>query len=196
MPSADEYAQQLKALFPPGLLWFFEPGSVLDKTCKSLAQEFARVDARIEALKAEFLPSTANEMISDWERVLGIPDACQGDVSTVLSERQAAAVQKFTSRGDLTSQFYVSLLAKLGITATVQTFKPARAGQAAAGDPINGEAWAYAILLHLNTAPAPGGTYIGDPVGSYLGPHGQEVLECIIRHAAGGHTPVLFAYEG
>lgn len=196
MPNANAYAQQLKLLFPPGLLWVFDNGTTLDRVCLAMAQELARIDVRLDDLIREWLPSTAVEMISDWERNLGLPDDCQGNVSTVLAERQAAALQKFTSRGDLTPGFFVALAAKLGVTATVEEFKPARAGSARAGDRCYGEPWAYALMLHLQTAPAPGGAYAGDVVGSYLGPHGQEVLECIIRHAAGAHTPVLFAYEG
>lgn len=73
---ADAYLDQLLALLPPGAALVREPGSPLVRVLGVTAAELARVDARAEQLLLEADPQETAEMLSDWERALGLPDIC------------------------------------------------------------------------------------------------------------------------
>jgi uncharacterized protein YmfQ (DUF2313 family) len=73
---ASAYLLQLIGLLPPGDALAREPGSVLERLLSVPAAELARVDGRVEALLLESDPARTTEMLTDWERALGLPDIC------------------------------------------------------------------------------------------------------------------------
>jgi uncharacterized protein YmfQ (DUF2313 family) len=73
---ASAYLSQLIGLLPPGDALAREPGSVLERLLSVPAAELARVDGRVEALLLESDPARTAEMLTDWERALGLPDVC------------------------------------------------------------------------------------------------------------------------
>jgi uncharacterized protein YmfQ (DUF2313 family) len=203
--SAEAYARQLKQLLPRGRLWSLDPDSVLSKLCLGIAEELARVEGRGAALVDEVDPRTTLELLDDWERVLGLPDDCYDEPPTSVTERRLAAVQKLTSRGGATPQFFIDLAALLGFTVTITEYTSdvARAGTLRSGDRIYSPAWAYAFKVNVDLAsPAlegwsaesiffrSGTGRSGDRLRSWNGP----VLECIIRRSRPAHTVVLFSY--
>jgi uncharacterized protein YmfQ (DUF2313 family) len=55
--SADDYARQLAALLPPGPAWSTDdPAATLSLQLNAWAQEFARIQARADALVEEADP--------------------------------------------------------------------------------------------------------------------------------------------
>jgi uncharacterized protein YmfQ (DUF2313 family) len=70
------YLSQLLGLLPPGDALPREPGSRLERLLSVPAAELARVDGRVEALLLESDPARTTEMLTDWERALGLPDEC------------------------------------------------------------------------------------------------------------------------
>jgi uncharacterized protein YmfQ (DUF2313 family) len=73
---SSAYLSQLIGLLPPGDALPREPGSRLERLLAVPAGELARVDGRVEALLTESDPSRTAEMLTDWERALGLPDEC------------------------------------------------------------------------------------------------------------------------
>ncbi|MCA3365641.1 MAG: DUF2313 domain-containing protein [Roseomonas sp.] len=73
---ASAYLSQLLALLPPGDALPREPGSRLERLLTVPAAELARVDGRVEALLVESDAARTTEMLTDWERALGLPDEC------------------------------------------------------------------------------------------------------------------------
>ena len=77
---SSAYLSQLIGLLPPGDALAREPGSFLERLLSVPAAELARVDGRVEALITESDPARTTEMLVDWERALGLPDACYPNV--------------------------------------------------------------------------------------------------------------------
>lgn len=73
---SSAYLSQLIGLLPPGDALAREPGSVLERLLSVPAAELARVDGRVDALLLESDPARTAEMLTDWERALGLPDVC------------------------------------------------------------------------------------------------------------------------
>jgi hypothetical protein len=69
--AADAYARMMTALLPPGRLWRLV-GSVLSDLLLACADELARLDARVDDLLDEADPSTATELIPEYESELDL----------------------------------------------------------------------------------------------------------------------------
>lgn len=181
--SADAYARQLKQLLPRGILWAFEPGSVLSRVLLAIADEMARIDGRSDDLLDEWDPRSAFETLSDWERVYGIPDGCVG-VGTNNADRQAAVTARVVARGGSTPGYFVSLAAALGFVATIQEF-------------VGPFTWRMNVDLtrsvggSITVTVARAGTA---SAGDYLQNQSVSVLECVINRAKRPTHTVLFAY--
>ena len=76
MATAEQYRQALQSLLPPGPAFTREPNALLTKLLDALAQELYRADLRAAQLIDEAFPDTTTELLPDWERVAGLPDAC------------------------------------------------------------------------------------------------------------------------
>jgi len=192
--TASQYRDQLKALLPPGQAFPRERGTTLDTLLDAMAQELARIDARADRLTTEAVPSTTAELLSDWERVAGLPDNCSGLLSETQQGRRNDLVSKLVSRGGQSVAYFVELAAALGFEVTIDEFRPFRAGLSHAGDPITNGDWIYTWRVR-----APGETVMpfragqsaaGEPLATW----GNEKLECRILKYKPAHTHVIFAY--
>lgn len=191
MTTATAYREQLQALLPPGAAWPREPGAVLTQVLDALAEELARVDGRGDDLVAESDVRGATELLAEWERVLGLPDACTGAADTAV-ERRAAAHEKLTRLGGATPAYFIAVAARLGFTVTITEFRR----HTVADDvvtPLRGVAWCYAWQVN---APAETVTVhtVQSTVADPLRDWGNAVLECVIGRLKPAHTHVLFAY--
>src|SRR5690242_18914881 len=74
--SANDYKKQLKKLTPQGKCWPTEDTSTFVKLLDAISQEFSRVDARASELLDESFPDTTSELLTNWERIAGLPDEC------------------------------------------------------------------------------------------------------------------------
>lgn len=192
--TADQYREQLKALLPPGRAFPRERGSTLDNLLDAMAQELARLDARADRLTTEAVPSTTAELLTDWERVAGLPDSCSGLLSDTLQGRRADLVSKLISRGGQSPAYFIELAAALGYEVTIEEFRPFRAGWSRAGDALTNGDWVYTwrvrapevTVTHFRA----GQSAAGEPLVRW----GNEALECRIRQNAPAHTNIIFAY--
>lgn len=193
MRTADSYTAQLQQLLPRGPIWTREPDSGLTAFLAGLAAEFARVDARAEQLLIELDPARTYELLTDWERVLGLPDGCT-PVTGTISERRAAVVQKLTSLGGQTPAFYVALAAHLGFEVVIHEFDP-DVEDYAPGLGLTGDeyrlVWRVQVLTQTDFT-----VFRADESGAddHLTEGGALDLECVIRRAKPAHTLVVFTY--
>lgn len=111
--SADNYREQLQALLPRGSAWPRDAGAVLTQVLDGMAQEFARVDVRVDNLLDEVDPRTTFELLTDYERVHGLPDPCVTDALTI-DQRRNALVSKFSGLGGQSTAYFLSMLERLG----------------------------------------------------------------------------------
>ncbi len=197
---AQAYAGQLARLLPKGAAWTFPADGAFAGLLLALAEEFARIDARGVDLIEEADPRTAQELLDDWERVAGLPDACTGAPDST-SERQAALHQKLTSTGGQSRAYFIELAAKLGYTIEIDEHAPCAVGMPC-DVPVYGEDWIFAWTVRVLP---PDGWYdssmqiaaakIGDPVGIRIRGWGSLDLECVIARERPAHTIALFSYE-
>lgn len=194
MPTAADYLEQLKTLLPPGQAFPREAGTTMHDLLDGMSIELARVDARGESLPVEAIPSTTSEMLSDWERIAGLPDKCSGVLEETLQGRRNALLAKLSGTGGQSLDYFMQLAAVLGYTVTIEEFRPFRAGRSRAGDPLTNGDWVFTWLIR-----APETTVISfraglSAAGERLRTWGNDTLECKINQLKPAHTIALFAY--
>lgn len=91
-PVASAYARMLGALLPPGKLWRLVTGSTLYQLLLGCADELSRVEARTTDLLNEADPTTAFELLPEYESELGLEQAA------TLDERRARIVSRLVAR--------------------------------------------------------------------------------------------------
>lgn len=115
--TGDQYGEQLDALLPQGLAWPRENDARMRALIRGLAEEFARVDALGNDLLREVLPSTTIEMLSDWERVAGLPDNCVIGTITVGPGTHPITAPEITSFSRASPGTYFDSVGALRIAA-------------------------------------------------------------------------------
>ena len=187
----DAYLSQLQALLPPGAAWTREPDAVLTRLLAALACELARVDGRADVLLAECDPRLAIELITDWERVAGLPDTCTGPLAT-LDERRAAVHARITSAGGQSRAYFIGLAAAVGYAVTITEFRPWTCEDPCDG-PIYDDTWAHTwrvdapeTSIRVATCESP----VDEPLRSW----GNTLLECVVSRFAPAHTVLHFGY--
>jgi uncharacterized protein YmfQ (DUF2313 family) len=89
---ASAYARMMASLLPPGKLWRLVTDSVLSNVLLACGDELARLDARVLNLLDESDPTTANELIPEYERELDL------DADGTFDERKARVVARYVAR--------------------------------------------------------------------------------------------------
>lgn len=191
----DEHLAQLIALLPPGAALPREPGNRLERLFWPMAEEFARLDARADDLIVESDPRAADQMLADYERVLG-EDPCIGPAARLpLEVRRALAHQRWTARGGATPAYFYGIAAALGVAITITESAPFECGVSVCDDELIPEDGRLEWLVTI-TAPTVltefevGVADVSTPLGDFA----RSPLECLIRRAAPAHTSVYFSY--
>jgi uncharacterized protein YmfQ (DUF2313 family) len=194
MPTAAEYREQLKQLLPPGQAFPRDPGTTLHDLLDGMSLELARVDARASILPLEANPSSTSELLSDWERAVGLPDKCAGELEETLQGRRNALIAKLSATGGQSAQYFIDISAALGYTVTIEEFRPFRAGRSAAGDALTNGDWVFAWRVRVPSVtaiPFKAGLSVA---GESLRTWGNSALECKINQLKPAHTIALFGY--
>jgi uncharacterized protein YmfQ (DUF2313 family) len=189
--TTDDYLQQLQALLPQGPAWSREADAVMTKLLTAFAEEFSRVDYRIDALVNEADPRTTNELLADWERVAGLPDLCTGIPETIALRRELL-VARLANVGGQSKEFYIALAAKIGYAITITEFKRWRV-TSRVNELLNDANWAYAWRVNAAQDTVRKFTVAGR-VNEPLATWGNTALECAITRLKPAHTLVQFAY--
>jgi uncharacterized protein YmfQ (DUF2313 family) len=189
--SAADYLIQLQALLPYGPAWPREPGANLTRMLNAWADELARVDGRAAGLVAEADPRTTSELLADWERVAGLPDACVA-IEQTTDQRMAALIARLTSTGGQSVAYFIGAAASIGYTVTITEFDPFSVADDVENH-IYGDDWGYA--WQVNAAQDTVGAFSAtDTVADPLAWWGNDMLECLIGRLKPAHTIALFAY--
>lgn len=188
-PVYTKYGSHLANLLPPGKLWNLEGETGLHELLVGMGDEFQRVEDRGVDLIEESDPRTADETLSDWERVLSLPDDLVTEIPGAPAARRVAITQKWVARGGANLEFYELLCASCGypllslhryqgdvlrIGFRVQALTPTNASR------VFGDVYAYAVLLTLGTS-TPGALT-------------QTQFEAVIRNRTQSHIQVVFEY--
>lgn len=171
----DAYRDALVALLPPGRALTRALGRGIPKLLEACAVEPARVHERTLDLLDEADPSTATELLTEWEDLLGLPDECSSP--TTLEGRRAASVGRLVGTGGHSQTDYEALAATLGYSITVTHRAPFRAGRSAAGDALSNDPWAH----HVDIQAVPSGPL-------------DAVLACALRRQLRKHGTAFVTF--
>lgn len=184
------HAELLKLLLPP---------SSIDPNGQAISAEIGAegnaLDAALSSaigLLREADPRMAVLLLSDWERVTGLPDACLAGAAQSTAERRAAVVTRITALGGQSKAYFIALAERLGYTVTISEFRPYRVNSQV-NAPICGELWTlvWQVNAAINTVRRFTVTgAVNDPLASW----GNAALECAITRLKPAHTKVIFAY--
>lgn len=195
---SNSYLSHPRDLAPPGLAWPRKSDSLLSKVFAAWAAEMERSDERARQVVEESEPRTALEMISDWERVCGLPDTCSSGVATTIQERRLAVTQKLTAIGGASKSYFIDLAERLGYTIEIDEFRPFVCGLGRCGDQLNGGhsvrySWRVRVIGPRYVAFRTGVSQCGDLLGKVV--RAQD-LECKLRRLKPAHTNLIFSYDG
>jgi len=192
--TSEENLQQLLALLPKGPAWPREGDTILYAQLSNFADELARVNARVIDLVNEADPRTTYELLTDWERVAGLPDPCVDSDTLTIEQRQIALTTKITLRGDQSRRYFIEMAAGMGYPgATIDEYRPMTCN-----DTCNDALWSAGdIFTWQINLPSDGGIVYANcnsdcnvPLQSW----GDEAIECRINRYKPAHTTVIFAY--
>lgn len=90
-PIAETTAQQMSDCLPTGRAWGKrnDPASNVRKLINSLSVAFNIVQQQVELIDDEFRIEQTLELLTDWEKSVGIPGECLGTSETIAQRRQA-----------------------------------------------------------------------------------------------------------
>jgi uncharacterized protein YmfQ (DUF2313 family) len=193
--TANQYLAQLQALLPSGAAWTREPDADLTNAMLAIATELARIDARLDDLVNEGDVRTATELMTDWERVLGLPDDCMANTVLTLAQRRLLALQRLVEEGGQSAAYYIGLAELLGEPGcTVSEFRPMNCNDncnSALGSQGDRFFWRFNIPhAPANLRPM----NCNDNCNSALQVYTPSLAECPIRERKPAHTQVLFTY--
>ena len=214
--SVSDYASMLLSLFPPGQAWKRDSDGLFRALQSSPAEELARLDGDAWRLLDEVNPATCTDALSDWERVLGLPDECT-PLAETFAERRAAVLLKLVRPVGQNAAYYEMLARRLGYqNPKVEEFSPLRAGSRAGhrinqcpgglyAQQVDGEliltqslyhGWLFVWRLNVSQGSVVFFRASQSQAGDRLAFWGDSLLECIIRRVKPAHTHVIFGYKG
>lgn len=182
-PVFTKYGTMLEKLLPRGAVWDLEGDSELHALMLGAGDELKRIEDRGADLIEESDPRTATETITDWERMVGLPDDQVTVISAVIAERRVAVTQKLVGRTGQNLDFFQRLCRACGyplISLERYTELISRVTETSIGDMLFGDAYAYAMLLTLDT-----------PIAGALT---ETQFKAVIRKATHSHIQVVFVF--
>lgn len=174
--SANDYLESLKALAPKGVCWTTDNNSNWIKLLDAIAQEYARVDGRGVDLLMEAFPDTSDELLPNWERLVGLPDTFS-DPDATIEERRQQVLFKLQARGGQTAEYIQDLIATLGYESLIIDATPFKADFSHADDFLFDDTWAHIFVV-----------VVQNPVANH------EQLEGRIRSIQPAQSKSIFFY--
>jgi uncharacterized protein YmfQ (DUF2313 family) len=118
--SIEEHAQSLANYLPGGRVFApkNESNSNLRKLLRGMASELFKADGYIRTYEQEIIPDQTVLFIDEWEKAVGIPDACFKGTGSI-DERRLHVLVKLAALGVQTAQDFIDLAALFGVTITV-----------------------------------------------------------------------------
>lgn len=197
LPDGAAYEEQLVALLPPGRVWPVEAGSNLRVLLRMFGEGLVRVHNRVFDMIMESDVRTTNEMLTDWERVLELPDpdcvAALGEQT--FAERRNAVVEKFVRLGGASAQYFIDLALSLGFVISIREYGPDNTTTDLPSGITHGTTlWKYTWEVNAPLqSPRNFLVNVGriqEPLRSW----NNEILECFLLKFKPAHTNLIFVY--
>lgn len=116
----EKQTNSLASYFPGGPYWVAKSilGSVMRRFLQGLSREDTRVEKNLYTLLNDYLPDTTVNFLSEWERVVAIPDDCF-DGTGSNAQRRSAILVKLATLSVQTQADFVRVAAVFGITVNI-----------------------------------------------------------------------------
>lgn len=176
----------LRLLFPVELGGDHDADLALDAKHLDIAQ------ASAETLLTEMFPDTTNQLLADWERVLGITPDADGP----LQYRRDRVVQKIREKGGLSIPYFLRVAESLGYVVEIVEPVPFMSDWGCADDELFDETVVYQWGLKIYNQPIYefcADTSCADELLLWF--NEQTVLEELFKQLKPAHTYVYFSYE-
>jgi len=170
------YRRQILALLPRGSAW---QGSSLRELVSAFAAEVHRIAeaaAGPGGLLEEAIPATTVDLLTDYERLVGLPYP-GFDLAGTEGQRRLDVLAILIAQGGQSRAYFLELVAARGhVGAQIEGgYRPFTAGSLC-GTPLYGEAWAFHWRVVM-TEPGP-----------------DDLLEYLLERYKPAHTTVGFDY--
>lgn len=189
------WVSALQSLLPPGRAFTRDPSSVLTKVITAIAGMLLTAQLKLEDLLEQADPRRATSMLSDWERLLGLPDQCT-PVGLQLADRQRSAFQRLTEQGGQSRPYFIELAELLGEPGvTITEFKRFTCNSSC-NDPLVIEDDVFSWMVNI-PHPALNARFFNcnSPCDSALQEYTPSVIECALAKRKPAHTSVFFSYS-
>jgi len=198
MRTAKEYLKSLQSLLPRGKAWNRDEDYQLYNFLYGQAEEFSRVDTRSEDLQKERSTLTTNELLTDHENDLGLPDSCSNEDETI-QERRNNVNSKFVQLGQQNTQYFIDVAEAMGWTITITEFSPFISGASSSGDSCGDSEviFYWLVTVDLSTSNiiyfTSGNSQSGDLLQqiNYI-----DYLLCKLNQLKPAHTKIIYNYMG
>lgn len=189
--SLAEYTAALQALLPMGRAWPRDTGTNQYRLLQALAASFQRSGAAAATLLPAAFPSSASDLMTEWESTLGLP-GIYGTLASTDAGRRAQIVATLTDSGGQSKAYFIALAAALGITITITEYTrhTVRSGVSAA---MSSDQWAHVWLVTGPASQAVTYTPTAD-ITQATANFGIPVLEALLGAAKPAHTVVITKY--
>lgn len=193
--SAQDYLGALQALMPRGRVWPRDLDAAQTGLLLALAKAYERNDARSRVLLIDGFPSTAVELLPEWEATLGLPDCCGGHPETIKA-RQARVVVKLQEPGGMSRAYFLNLAAVLGYAdMTITEFGPTHCAMTCEVAVMD----EYFRFLWKVNIPHQGNNHTvfrtGSRCDARIDNYAFGALECQLMRLKPAHTQVVFTYK-
>lgn len=191
--SVADFTGMMQRLLPRGYVWPRDPDAVQTQVLTGLAGTPKRLTDAAAALLVDAFPSTAVNLLPEWEETLGLPDPCAGEAPTIEG-RQQQVVAKLSLPGGQSQAYFIALAAKLGYAGcTITQYAPFRAGRSRCIDPCGVTGWFFVWTFNIPTLPVSYFNALSSCTDPLYTLDGGDDVECTIRNYAPAHTNVLFS---
>jgi uncharacterized protein YmfQ (DUF2313 family) len=168
-------------------------GSNLRKVLIGLAEEFVRFRDKANLIYNDYDPSQTEQLITDWETQVGIPDDCFNNTGT-LEERRTNILLKLAGINVTTEQQFKNVASILGFNIEVSN------GIETLTFPLtlpfillNQDEAPFTIVITLPASEQPAGLPLELPFT--LTSQAPEILECLFNKIKPAQCNLIFRYS-
>lgn len=193
MHSLNEYTKVFLDLLPPGDFFETDPEAAFYKLAEAISQTFVEIDQSIDDLVSESYPDTTVDLLPEWEKNYGLPDACT-NYNESIQERQKDLVAKYAAKGGQSVAYFIMLAEFLGYTITITEFLPFRTNVNHTNDILYGEEWMWIWQVNYSGSnPIYFRTNVST-TNERLIVYGNDRLVCFFNKYKPAHTKVIFNF--
>lgn len=189
----DTHSDLLKQLLPP--VAYDKTGFSLSAEIFAHGKSLDEAQLLIDSLLLETDPRTTVALLSDWERVYGLPDDCCSTLDAA-AERRVRLATKVAEIGGLSKPYFINLATALGYSdVTITSFKPTTCEMTCDGAVMD-ETWRFAWQVNIpnqkNVHRFFGAESASDEA---IDTYKQGVVECLFKKLKPAASLVLFNYN-